>query len=157
MLETAAMDDARGERLIGELESAHPGFRSWPNSSQEGLLDLYRYQVGADPVLVEMGTDLIKIAMFPLGAWGFRSVEELDDDERLTYFGAILKALSVAARSHLEGNRVGEYPDSPLPRLRRFLDGHDPDPKDEERRRYQDRQFLMDNLAKPAEQEVPSY
>ena len=55
-----------------------------------------------------------------MGAWGFRPLEELDERERFAYFNAVFTPLLVAARSDLEGNRLDEYPDSLLPRVRRF-------------------------------------
>ncbi|MCH7935384.1 MAG: hypothetical protein IIC36_15440 [Gemmatimonadetes bacterium] len=117
MREAAAKKDRRTRSRIEKLGKE---VRSWPESAKESLLDLLRYQVGTDPVLSEMDTDLVRLVMFPLRAWGFRSLEKLDERERFAYFHAMFTALFVAARSDLEGNRLDEYPDSLLPRVRRF-------------------------------------
>ncbi len=159
MLEAAARKDRRTQSRIEQLRAANrEGVRGWPESALESLLELHRYQVGADPVLAEMETDLVRLVMFPLRAWGFRSLEELDERERFAYFNAVFAALFVAARSDLEGNRLDEYPDSLLPRVRRLLAGEDPDPSEEERRRFEERQTLLDHdLRTPPGETVPSY
>ena len=157
MTESAAREGDRSQRLIEEWKEVYPGFRGWPKSAQESLIGLHLDQVGFDPVRPEMGGDLVKLVMFPLGAWGFRALEELNDHERLTYFSAMMTALSVAARSDLDGNRLPEYPNSPLPCLRRFLDGDDLKASDDELRPYEERKSVKDYLEKPAAEEVPSY
>ena len=157
MLESVAKEDRRTQSRLEELGAAHRGFRHWPRSAQESLLDLQRYQVGTDPVLTEMAADLFKLVMFPLGAWGFRSLEELGERDRDAYFSAVFAALFVAARSAADGNRLDEYPDSPLPRVCRVLAGEDPDPSEEDRQRFIDRQKLLDHLRTPPGETVPSY
>ena len=158
IFEAAAKKDRRTQSRIEELGAAHPRFRGWPESAQESLFDLQRHQVGTDPVLPAMEADLFMLVMFPLGAWGFRSLEELDEHDRLAYFSAVFTALFVAARSHLQGNRLDEYPDSLLPRVRRLLAGKDPDPSEEERQWFKDRQKVWDHFPRtPPDETVPSY
>jgi hypothetical protein len=159
MLEAAARKDRRTQGRIELLRSAHrEEVRSWPESALKSLLELQLYQVGANPALTDMETDLFRLVMFPLGAWGFRSLEELDESERFAYFNAVFTALFVAARKNLEGNRLDEYPDSLLPRVRRLLAGEDPDPSEKERRWYEERQTIMeDHLRTPPGETVPPF
>ena len=155
MREAAAKKDRRTRSRIEKLGKE---VRSWPESAKESLLELLRLQVGVDdPILSEMDADLVRLVMLPLRAWGFRSLEELDQRERLAYFNSVFTALFVAARSDLRRNRLDEYPDSLLPRVRRLLAGKDPDPSEKERRQFEERQKLLDNFRIPPDETVPSY
>ena len=146
MKEKEGRDAVRERARMDGIASNHPVFRTWPLEAQVAFIGLQRLQLGADPQLPEIDEDLLWLVMLPLEAWGFRSLEELNSRDRTAYFQSMFAALSIAARSGIGGNRLSEYPDSVLPRLRRLRDGKDAGPSGEERSHFEDRERIMDEV-----------
>ena len=98
--------------------------------------------------------DLITLLTLPLGAWGFRSLEELGPYDSLAYFNAAFSALFIAFRQ-VERDEPATYPNSPLPRVRRLLSGEAPDADEKTIRRFEEVQRQLEEARSAPVQYMP--
>lgn len=145
--------------LLAEICGRHPGLDTWPYPAQQAFLELwqtYAYEIprGDSESLREVEEDLITLLTLPLGAWGFRSLEELGPYDSLAYFNAAFSALFIAFRQ-VERDEPATYPNSPLPRVRRLLSGEAPDADEKTIRRFEEVQRQLEEARSAPVQYMP--
>jgi len=182
---TEELEDERRDPLRDELQRLRersPVLRNLPTGASETFLDLWlayqrqapgggglREVEGGDEVAMELADDLLFLLTLPLQAWGFeepiwlagRAVETMEwpgrEPDYTTYFHQQILALSLVIKLRKQGDRLNEWHNSPVPRLRRVAEGEDPEPPEDLKSLFASVQERLDNLQKQRDASADKY